>query len=80
MSILRSARRVDATVPGAVGTACPVSSPVVRRALRPVRVVLCFPHGVAPEHSITALRERQFSRRRFIRLCLCTSAGFSGTE
>ena len=54
VAVLRSARRVAATVPGAVGAACPVSSPVVRRALYTVGVVLYFPHAGAPEHSVTA--------------------------
>lgn len=40
VSVLRSATRVAPAVPRAVGAACPVASPVVRRALRSVRVVL----------------------------------------
>lgn len=57
-SALRSAPRVAATMPGAVGAVCPVSSPFVRRALRSVRVVLCFPHAGAPRNVVGAVSPR----------------------
>ena len=48
VSVLRSVprvARVATAVPRAVAATCPVASPVVRRALYTMRVVLCFPHA-----------------------------------